>query len=452
MLEFIVSIICMGLALAMFYVKVEYKIGILFLMFQLFSFVKIPFLGRATFVIPICFILSELKDLNDVRFCLKNTIISRAISIFLISILFLIIFSPHLHDFSAIRFVLQEEVLFKYFLLIYAFYSCKGIEQLRAIINLSLLGLLVMTVFGVYNYLTHESFYVGALMGGYDTSSMFDGGMNFTAMYANSFRFRVNSTFLNPFDYGFMSVALAVFYSYAYKLDVIMKKTYWIAMVFCVFGIVTCGSRTVLLTGLIAGIVYVCCAYEFDKKIKLVFISLFLSFIAYSAIPAVSEKVDFALSAFDNDSDVGGSNMEGRTVQYTAVFNHIQDHLLFGRGYMFFNIDLGWGKGKEYIVDKDLFGLEGVAMNYLLERGVVGYAFYLIFYLILFVCLFKYRHICKSEYALGVSILVAYFAYSNMTGELYSAQPTLLILGCAFGMLYKNVNYVAENINFDSSF
>lgn len=441
MLQNIVSIICLALALAMFRIKTEYKIGILFLMFQLFSFAKIPVLGRVTFLIPTCFLISELRNFRKIKAYLKNTVISTDLMLFLVSILILIIFSPHLHDINTIRYVLQEEVLFKYFLLIYGFYACRNISQLKKIIDLSLICLCVMTLFGVLNYITKSSYYVGALMGGYDTSSMFNGAMNFSAMFADSSRFRVNSTFLNPFDYGFMCIALALFYSYAFQKKIIKKKIYYFSLLACAFGVVACGSRTTILVAMIAGLVYVFCAFQLGKKIKLLFVVFFISIIGYLTIPAVAEKVDFAMSAFDENSDVGGSSMEGRTAQYAAVFYHIKDSPLFGKGYMYFTIDLGWGKGKDYIVDKDLFGLEGVAMNYLLERGFVGYVFYLLFYIILFVYLIKNRRKGKNEFALGVSILAAYLAYANMTGELFSAQPTLLILGCTIGIIYnKNIN------------
>lgn len=438
MLQYIVSIICLGLALAMFKIKIEYKIGILLIMFQLFSFVKIPVLGRATFLIPVCFLISELRNYRKIIAYIKNTVISKAIVLFLISIILLIIFSPHLHDFNGIRYVLQEEVLFKYFLLLYSFYACRNLKQLRIIAIVSLIGLAIMTLFGLLNYLTKDSYYVGALMNGYNTSSMFDGSMNFSSMFANSYRFRVNSTFLNPFDYGFMCIALFLFNTYALQQKIISSRIYYLALLSCIFGIATCGSRTVLLVGMIAGLVYVFFAFNLGKIVKLCLAMFFISIIAYSTIPAVSEKVDFALSAFDNNSDVGGSNIDGRTTQYAAVLYHIQDCPLFGKGYMYFTIDLGWGKGKAYIVDNDLFGLEGVAMNYLLERGIIGYVFYLFFYILLFVFLIRNRRKRKKEIALGVSILTAYFVYANMTGELNSVQPTLLILGCSFGMLCSN--------------
>ena len=44
----------------------------------------------------------------------------------------------------------------------------------------------------------------------------------------------------------------------------------------------------------------------------------------------------------------------------------------------------------------------------------------------------------RSECALGLSVLTAYLVFSNMTGELYSVQPTLLVLGCALGIIKNN--------------
>lgn len=445
-LQYILSIVCYCLGLTMFKIKTEYKIGILLLMFQLFSFLRAPVVGRATFFIPICFLISEIKNFRKIKTSLKKSVVWTVLKIFLISVLFLIIYSPHLHDFGSIRYVLQEEVLFRYFLLAYSFYACKNIKDFKAIINISLVGLSVMTIFGIVNYVTKNSYYVGALMSSYTTSSMFD-GINLGAMFKDSSRFRVNSTFMNPFDYGFMCIVLALLYSYAYLYKLIKKNLYYIALFACLFGIFTCGSRTVILTGMIASLVYMLSAFHFGKTLKVSFLAVLLSLLAYQTIPYVNQKVDFALSALDKNSTEEGSSVDGRAVQYAAVLYHIQDDLLFGKGYMYFTIDLGWGKGKAYAVDRDLFGLEGVAMNYLLERGIVGYLFYLVFYIILVIYLFKHRKYGIKEYALGISVLTAYFVYSNMTGELLSLQPTLLILGCALGILNNKINYVSKNIN-----
>ena len=82
---------------------------------------------------------------------------------------------------------------------------------------------------------------------------------------------------------------------------------------------------------------------------------------------------------------MSGSSIEMRVLQYTAVMNHVRDHFLLGRGLDYFFIDMGWSEGKQYLVDQDLFGLEGVLMNYLLERGFLGICFYLFFLCLCFV-------------------------------------------------------------------
>ena len=435
MLQLIVYIASVILAISMFKVKIEYKIGYLLLMYQLFSFVKFPVLGRVNFLIPLCFIISEFRNAGHIMNYCRKTIVSKSMTIFILAMILLVWFSPHLHGLDSIRFLIQEEILFKYFLLIYAFFACRNPEQFKTIIKISFIGLTVMTIVGGINLITQSSFYIGNLMSGYDTSSMFDGHMNFSSMYANSSRFRVNSTFLNPFDYGFMSVALLLTYLYAHQVNLITKKTFYYSVIACAFGIFTCGCRTVIFCGIIAFIVFILTAYNTSKGIKYILVILILSIASYVTIPEVASKVDFALSALDNNSDVSGSSMEGRLLQYTTVFYHINDDLLFGRGYMYFTIDLGWGGCKASLVDQDLFGLEGVAMNYLLERGFVGYFLYLLFYVLIIFYLIRNRHLMRSECALGLSVITAYFVFSNMTGELYSVQPTMLVLGCALGII-----------------
>lgn len=447
MLLYIVSTICIILALLMFRVNLSKKIGILFLLYILFSCVNIPFFGRANFIIPIFFVLSEISNFNKIWAILKNTLVWKVILIFLVSMVFLIFGSPHLHDLGMIRYVIQEEVLFKYFLLLYAFYCCRNYKDLRTIVNFTLVGFFIMSFLGIINYLTKESTYIGELMTSYKNSAMFQ-DINLSAMFANSYRFRVNASFLNPFDYGYMCIALFLLYTFSYQKDIITKRLYSIIVLLCLFGIFVCGSRTVILTFVISAAFYVFFAFNAGKTIKVAFISLIMLFVAYQTVPYVNEKVNFALSAVDKNYDEDGSTLEGRSLQYATVFYHIKDNLLLGKGYSYFTIDLGWAQGKQGLVDKELYGLEGVAMNYLLERGIVGYALYLAFYTILLFYLYRHRSRDRQLSSLGMSIIVAYTIFSNMTGELLSVQISLLILGCVFGLYKMNEEY-EESVNFN---
>lgn len=132
-----------------------------------------------------------------------------------------------------------------------------------------------------------------------------------------------------------------------------------------------------------------------------------------------------------------------RVVQFTAVLYHTKDHLLFGRGKDFFSIDLGFGEeGTKTLIDKDLLGLESVLMNLLLERGIVGVLFWCIFYGTLLFWTIKLRKYDKYTYSLCLSLLIVYLAFSNMTGELNSVFPTLLLIGgCLRILKEKSITY-----------
>ena len=82
-------------------------------------------------------------------------------------------------------------------------------------------------------------------------------------------------------------------------------------------------------------------------------------------------------------------------------------------GYNYFNRDLGWGEGKKYLEDDRLYGLEGVHLNYILERGFLGFFLYLLFYFMIFNYFRKSRQINKHMSALGMSVLLTYLSFIN---------------------------------------
>ena len=212
------------------------------------------------------------------------------------------------------------------------------------------------------------------------TDVMQDTGNKFTY----SERFRVQAMFFNPFDYGYICILLLLFNWYGYIKSFISKKRFYMIIGCCLYGIITCGCRTNMLCCLIGVFVYVLFAFDLKKRTKYFAVCSLLGIILFSSIPFLQEKVNDILSIFDKNSSMSGSSIEMRVLQYTAVMNHVRDHFLLGRGLDYFFIDMGWSEGKQYLVDQDLFGLEGVLMNYLLERGFLGICFYLFFYVCVF--------------------------------------------------------------------
>ena len=155
-----------------------------------------------------------------------------------------------------------------------------------------------------------------------------------------------------------------------------------------------------------------------------------ISVSVYQMSPFIQERADFLMSMFDDDNEEqGGSSVEMRALQYARVLYYIEDDWLPGCGYDFFWIDLQFSQGQQHQLDPDLQGLEGVHLKYLLERGVIGYSLYWVFYIVLLVYLFRHRKSCRKEVATAVAVVAIYLTFAHMTGELKSVPVTMLMLG-----------------------
>lgn len=438
-MQILAQLALIALCLLMFRVERKYKLAILLLSAICFNCVTIPFIpfGNARYILCICFILSELKHLKWHIGKIKKTILNSLILSVCVATIILAINSPHYDNLMQYTRLVLLELITKYFVICYSFLSIQKNQDLRPCLQVSYYGLLILSAFAILNYITKHAIFIDEMLKGMElTDVMADAGSKFTF----SERFRVQAMFFNPFDYGYICILLLLFNWYGYMKSFITKKRFSIIIGCCIFGIITCGCRTIILCCLVGVFVYMLFAFNLRKKTKYFVICSLCGIILFSSIPLLQEKFDEILSIFDKNSSVSGSSIEMRILQYTAVLYHIRNHLLFGRGLDFFNIDMGWGEGKQFLVDKDLFGLEGVIMSYLLERGFIGVCFYLFFYGYLFLFFIKQKHKDRMVSALCVASIVTYFSFANMTGELSSSFPTLLILGYGVRLLYNKIN------------
>lgn len=432
----IIAVIAVYLCCAlMFFVKREYKIAILLLSSITFTLVSPPVPHySAPAVLSLCFLVSEIPHLIKLIKGSRKSIVWKITGIVLLSIIITILSSPHLSDKNVAYYYFQGEFLCKYLVLVYSFWSFKDINSLKPTLKVTFWGLIVLTVFGVFNYLSKTADFVNAMMEGVVSdlkgASGSDAGNYFT--YAD--RFRVQAMFSNPFDYGYICVLMLILHLYGYTQRLEKLKTFVVVVACTLFGIIFCGCRTILFCTLIGLSIYMLLAFKTQKKLKIILVTLFIIPIAYQTVPAVQEQADKMLTVFDKNSQVEGSSLEMREIQYATVLFYINDSPLFGRGYGFFNQDLGWGEGIK--IDPRLQGLEGVAMNLLLEKGFIGLILYLLYYISILVFLFRRRKISKSLTALGISIIAVYLSFANMTGELLSVFPTL----CCVGFVLKALN------------
>ena len=436
------------LCLLMFRVEKKYKLAILLLSAVCFNCIRIyaiPF-GLSIYVLCFSFILSELyclkKDIKEIQ----NTILRPLMYSAILATVILAIHSPHYDNLMQYIRLAINELFAKYFILCYAFISIRKDDDIRSIFKISYYGLLTLTLFAFFNYITKSAFFVNEMYRGMDLTDIIqDAGNKFTY----SERFRVQAMFFNPFDYGYICIILLLFNWYGYLKHIIPKKRFYIIIGCCLWGVITCGCRTNLLCCLLGIFAYTLFIFNLKKRIKYLTFFIFIGTLSAYFIPFFSDRMNEIISLFDKKSSITGSSIEMRLLQYATVWSYVKDHIFFGRGLDFFFIDLGWKDGKEYLIDQDLFGLEGVLMNYLLERGIVGVSFYLFFYIYLLIFFYKHRSADKHITTLGLSILTVYLAFANMTGELSSVFPTLLILGICLKILYislfsNNTNYKDE--------
>lgn len=433
LLTYIVLIIC----LLMFFVKREHKVCLLIIYILCFNKVSLPVMGN-TLSPYFCFFLSELVHYKEYIPILKRTILRYALLILLFGIFILAIKSPQVEGCYGIIKLFRDQFIMRYGIIFMVFVACLSIRSQKPIITVTFVCLLILTGFGVINLLNRHAIYVDWVFAGIDVNSvMAEAGAKFT--YSD--RFRVQSMFANPFDYGYACLMLLLYYLYLYKGRFIGGSKFYVAAACCLFGIFSCGARTLLACLIIGGLIFVISAYNLKSKVKVVLSVIFLLFSISLMVPEeFNKQVSFFTSAFTDDQTVGGSSLSMRQTQTATVLYYIQEDVAFGRGYGFFNKEIGWENGPLGVLDRDLYGLEGVYLNMLLERGIVGLVLYALYWIILIgvtYIIYKKRK-DRNTFALNLSILGSYLAFANMTGELDSVPITLTLMGLSSAYMLNN--------------
>lgn len=411
--------------MAMFFVSRDKKIAIIFVTLMTLTSLKV-WLASALDLIIISFIISEYKNLKAFFIQINRNKITKKI-LFLLILMFVldIIFSPHLHSTIEIIKYFDLFIFRKYLLLFITFYTIKVTNNTKPLIKYSIIAMGVLTFFGIINYIQKESDIVSAFVS-------VNNKVNFAKGDAFSFsnRFRVQSMFINPFDYGYICCICLLIYLNKRKQ---FGNRLFIAMIFCcIFGILLCGCRTVIICALTSVLIYFCIVYNTRRFVLLTLLMLTISVLSYILFPFVTEKIDSVVKLF-SDEDYGGSSLSMRQVQFATVLKYVEYKPLFGNGVGYFYEDLGWENGDQSRIDSDLQGLEGIYLGRILEHGFVGYILYIIVWIIMLLSLIKCRKNNRTLAGLGIAVWTAYTCFANMTGELLSVAPTLIIIGCIMG-------------------
>ena len=420
----IVTLVCCGL---MFYLKREWKAALLVMGAMTLTVVNIPGipLHNANLLLQVAFLLSEWRDLPRYFKRLRYT---PYLWISLLTVTFAALLATLTSPYTGIKETLKSELLFKYFTLAYAFWAVKDEKSLKPILQISTYCLIVLTFFGVINYITKSSMFVNALTEG--RTSMY-GDVALGDAYTESVRFRVQSMFNHPFDYGYICAAMLLLHLHGWYRHLESKRDFMIAIVCCSFGILICGSRTVWMSAALSIACYSMWTFQLSRNVMYGIVAMMLMILSYLTIPAVEEKVNQVTDIFAENRETEGSSIELRMSQYGYVLIHIEG-----------NEWLGLGKGYwEHTFVKDLesirglYGVESVILQTLLERGIIGLVLWAAFYVIIFIYFWRNRKRRKSLTGLGASILTLYLMFSIGTGELGSVYPTMLLLGMAMKLI-----------------
>lgn len=420
----IVTLVCCGL---MFYLKREWKAALLVMGAMTLTLVNIPGipLHNANFLLQAAFLLSEWRDLPQYFNRLRYT---PYLWIPLLIVTFSALLATLTSPYTGIKETLKSELLFKYFTLAYAFWAVKDEKSLKPILKISLYCLMVLTFFGALNYITKSSMFVNALTEG--KTSMYE-DVALGDAFRESDRFRVQSMFNYPFDYGYICAAILLLHLHGWYRHLESKRDFMIALVCCSFGILVCGCRTVWVGAALSIACYYMWAFQLNRNVIYGIAAMILMILSYLTIPAVEERVNQVTDIFAENRETEGSSIELRMSQYGFVLIHAQGHewLGLGKGYW----EHIYAKDRESI--RGLYGVESVILQNLLERGIVGLVLWAAFYTIIFLYFWRNRKKRKKLTGLGVSILTLYLFFSIGTGELGSVYPTMLLLGISMKMI-----------------
>lgn len=408
----------------MFFIRRNLKLGLLFSCHIFFNYAKLGPVPVDVFII-LCCILSEFSNWKVYwRKIVSRRIVLVYFAVVAVLMLTTAAFSEHLHSPFALGSYVLREFVAQYGLFFLAFCLVRSESNIHQIHRILIPAVMLMTLFAVLNFLIGSSPFIDALRE--ETTNMY--------AFKDAIRFRVRATFVNPFDYGYFCVINLLLAIYSFVKKKLPFKHFALSALCSLFGIVTCGCRTILICMFICVLIFFFCTFRNarSKIIILVGSVMFLG-LSYVVVPPVRKVVDNALTVFDPDSDIDGSSLTARGTQLAAVILQIQGSPLIGRGYQYFVKDIGWSdEGTASSSDAELLGLEGIYLEMLLERGVIGFLLYLVLLGVLIQIVMSARKHARIDFSLAMSVLVAYIIFAFGTGELLSYPPMILLTGALY--------------------
>ncbi len=322
-----------------------------------------------------------------------------------------------------------------YFLAFLVYYSIQNEKQIKQIYNLLLNAFLIMSIYGLFNFITVSNPFQDYISEIYSTRNIAD------VYFWRGDRTRISSFVYHPILYGlYLSiVGLYLVFALSEKTTIVGKTnrvTIISLFILVLSNLILTNSRTPQMVFAI-GIFIFFGSYIFNRKNFVKLFVILLLFIASFQIPVVSETGTRILDIFTTGGEsVEGSSIMMRQRQLLATFVLFNKSPIFGNGFKYIGEDLGWATSEEERGGDtgDLGGFESFLFELLIEQGLIGIVGNTVFFLALVGYHLKnYKffteRIPKGFVLLNIAIIFGYLAFIVGTGELHSMPFFFIIMG-----------------------
>lgn len=336
-----------------------------------------------------------------------------------------------------------DEFIQSFLIILLCYRSFENNEDWGKLIKFFLIASCVLSIYGLYNFITKSNPYDSFITKSFNSVSLFQ---TYTDMVQG--RFRVNSFVSHPIYYGYLSGILCVLSFYSFFFIDELRNLSLISMPLTFVNLILSNSRTPLIVFFIGLFFFLFSTLKSKIKIKVFLWMVVISVLLYN-IPLIQEKTSNMLDVFRTGGEkTSGSTLSMRSTQLEASYLQFLKNPIFGNGFYYINENLGWSKNpEERIRDNDFQGFESYIYHLLIEQGLIGIFINIVFFINIFIYFLKSRLIFKEISMLGMSILFMFLIFIIGTGTVNSWIISLGLIGILLryienGFLMDDASYV----------
>ncbi len=321
------------------------------------------------------------------------------------------------------------------FLVVFLCYHLiKTFDDLIRAYKIILLFFGVLSIYGIYNIVTRDNFYMSVFTTIY-------GVRDFAEVYMSGMdgRFRISSFTWHPIYYGFvlgMGILMSMLLLIILKLQARSKRIYQWILLGIIVNILFVNSRTPFFSLLGGLFIFLVLGLDLQKKLRFTFFALGLLSILLTSVPKFAEFVNDSLDTFSSKgSKLEGSSVEMRNRQLDAALFIFSRNPITGNGIDYIVQNLGFASEAENRVsDNDFAGFESYLYKMLIEQGLIGIISQTLFILSIVIYLVSHAIRSKStirkQFAiLNLAMLCCFLLFIFGTGDLGTFKIYFSILG-----------------------